>query len=245
MKRSTGYKWEVLALLWIAYLLNQADRQIFNVVLPLISDDLKITDFQAGMIATIFNIAFAICVPIAGFIGDRFNRKSIVALSLLFWSIATMLTGLSSGIIMLIVTRSLATGAGEAFFGPANYSLLASYHKEDTRSFAMSVHQTAYYIGIVLSSIVAAYIGEMYGWRNAFYIFGAIGVVHAFVTIYRLKENRSQTESVNSSNIKFFDGFKMILRTPTAIVLTIGFSGVIFVLSGYLTWMPTYLYEGF
>ena len=67
---STYYKWEVLALLWIAYLLNQADRQIFNVVLPLIRADLDLTDTQVGFIATTFNLVFAILVPISGYWGD-------------------------------------------------------------------------------------------------------------------------------------------------------------------------------
>ena len=50
------YKWEVLALLWVAYLLNQADRQVFNTVLPAIRDSLNLTDTSVGLIATVFNL---------------------------------------------------------------------------------------------------------------------------------------------------------------------------------------------
>ena len=142
-----GYKWEVLALLWVAYLLNQADRQVFNVVLPLIREDLGLSDVAVGTIATAFNLFYAVLVPIGGFIGDRFSRKWIVTASVLFWSIATMFTGLCNGFLMLVVMRSIATGGGEAFFGPANYSLIADYH-DRTRAFAMSIHQTAYYVEI-------------------------------------------------------------------------------------------------
>ena len=144
-KKNPKYKWEVLALLWVAYLLNQADRQIFNVVLPLIREDLGLSDVAVGTIATVFNLFYAVLVPIGGFIGDRFSRKWIVTASVLFWSIATMFTGLCNGFLMLVVMRSIATGGGEAFFGPANYSLIADYH-DRTRAFAMSIHQTAYYV---------------------------------------------------------------------------------------------------
>ena len=250
----SSYKWEVLALLWIAYLLNQADRQVFNVVLPLIKDDLDLTDVQVGSIATIFNLAYAFLVPIAGYAGDIFSRKWIVTISIIFWSVATMLTGLSNGIILLILTRSIATGGGEAFFGPANYSLLAQYH-DKTRAFAMSIHQTAYYIGIILSGYVAGYIGEIWGWRSAFYVFGAVGVVHGIVLAIRLKDKKEAVvdrkeaiagkKEVTSRKINFFEGFKVLFRTPTALILTLCFSGLIFVLTGYLTWMPTYLYEKF
>lgn len=244
------YKWEVLALLWVAYLLNQADRQVFNVVLPLIRDDLGLTDIQVGSIATIFNLAYALLVPLGGYIGDIFSRKRIVTISVIFWSFATMLTGTSTGIIMLILTRSIATGGGEALFGPANYSLLAQYH-DKTRAFAMSIHQTAYYIGIILSGYIAGHIGQIWGWRSAFYIFGGIGVVHGIVMAVRLKdkEEKEETEkqpaAEQKEKISFWAGFRVVLQTPTALVLTLGFSGLIFVLTGYLTWMPTYLYEKF
>ncbi|WP_276169052.1 MFS transporter [Zobellia alginiliquefaciens] len=240
-----GYKWEVLGLLWVAFLLNQADRQVFNVVLPLIKADLNLTDVEIGTIATVFNLVYAALVPLAGYAGDIFSRKWIVTLSIIFWSVATMFTGLGNSMLMLIIMRSVATGGGEAFFGPANYSLLAQYHKK-TRSLAMSLHQTSYYIGIILSGYVAGYLGEHYGWRFAFYAFGGIGVIHGIILAFRLKDKKKDTVQIeNGERVKFWEGVKIIFRTPTALILTIGFSGLIFVLVGYLTWTPTYLYENF
>lgn len=240
-----NYKWEVLVLLWVAFFLNQADRQIFNVVLPLIKADLHLTDVQIGSIATAFNLVYALLVPVAGYIGDIFSKKWIVTLSILFWSVATMFTGLSNGVFMLVMMRSFATGGGEAFFGPANYTLLANYHKK-TRAFAMSIHQTSYYIGIILSGYVAGYIGENYGWRNAFYVFGGVGVIHGIVLIFRLKDKKEEiAEAKKEEKVKFGEAIKVLFKTPTAVLLTVGFSGLIFVLTGYLTWTPTYLYEKF
>ncbi len=247
-KKSSRYKWEVLALLWVAYLLNQADRQVFNVVLPLIREDLGLTDVAVGTIATIFNLFYAVLVPIAGFVGDRFSRKWIVTFAVLFWSVATMCTGLANGFLMLVLMRSVATGGGEAFFGPPNYSLLAQYHGRKTRATAMSIHQTAYYIGIILSGYIAGYVGQVWGWRAAFYVFGAVGVVHGIIMAVRLKDKKEPEEKAEGpapEKVKFIEGFKMVFTTPTALILTLCFSGLIFVLTGYLTWMPTYLYETF
>lgn len=244
MKEGKKYKWEVLALLWVAFFLNQADRQVFNVVLPLIKADLDLTDVQIGSIATAFNLVYALLVPVAGYVGDIFSKKWIVTISILFWSIATMFTGLSSGVLMLVLMRSFATGGGESFFGPANYTLLASYHKK-TRSFAMSIHQTSYYLGIIVSGYLAGYIGERYGWRNAFYVFGAVGVIHGIVLIFRLKDRKEPDANDKKERVKYRDALKVFFNTPTAILLTIGFSGLIFVLTGYLTWTPTYLFEKF
>ena len=247
-KKNPKYKWEVLALLWVAYLLNQADRQVFNVVLPLIREDLGLSDVAIGSIATVFNLFYALLVPIGGLVGDRFSRKWIVTGSILFWSVATMFTGLCNGFVMLVLMRSVATGGGEAFFGPANYSLLAQYH-DKTRAFAMSIHQTAYYIGIIISGYAAGYIGQLWGWRSAFYVFGAIGVVHGIVMAVRLKDKKEPAAVAAAEAAepkpRLMEGFRMVFTTPTALILTICFSGLIFVLTGYLTWMPTYLFENF
>jgi MFS family permease len=247
---SPGYKWVVLALLWVAYLLNQADRQAFNVVLPLIREDLHLTDLAVSSIATIFNLFYALLVPIGGLVGDRLSKKWIVTLAILFWSIATAFTGLANGMLLLIFTRSLATGGGEAFFGPANYSLLAQYHTNKTRAFAMSIHQTAYYIGIILSGYIAGYIGEALGWRSAFYVFGSIGIIHAIIMILFLRDKKEpKTEEVpqvaKEEKPGIWESFKVVFKTPTAMLLTLCFAGLIFVLTGYLTWMPAYLYENF
>ena len=246
------YKWEVLALLWMAYLLNQADRQVFNTVLPAIRDSLGIGDTEVGLIATIFNLCYAFMVPFGGMAGDRLSRKWVTTIAILFWSVATMFTGLATGVVMLILLRSVATGGGEAFFGPANYSLLGQYHT-DTRARAMSIHQTSYYVGVILAGWLAGHIADKLGWEYSFIIFGAVGIVWGIVMAIRLKDkkdaNEGGSESVAAPSDEkkpgIFDGFKTVFTTPTALVLTIGFSGFIFVITGYMTWVPAFLQEEF
>ncbi len=240
-------KWEVTALIWVAYFLNQADRQVFNVVLPQIRDGLGLTDSDMGLIATAFNLFYAILVPLGGIIGDRYSRKWILTLCILFWSVATMFTGWATGLISLIILRSVATGGGEALFGPNYNALLSEYHT-NTRSTAMSIVQTAYYIGIIASGFLAGKIADAWGWQYAFIVFGAVGVVHALIMMWRLRDKRdvaAERAAKGKSNLvrDLVDGFTIIFRTPTAAVVTIGFAGLIFVLTGYLTWMPTYLQE--
>lgn len=244
------YKWEVLLLLWMAFLLNQGDRQVFNTVLPAIRDALNLTDTSVGLIATIFNLFYAIMVPVGGWAGDRFSRKWVTTISILFWSVATMFTGLATSFIWLIILRSVATGGGEAFFGPANYSLLGQYHT-DTRARAMSIHQTAYYVGVILAGWLAGLIADKLGWKYSFIIFGAAGVVWGILMIIRLKDYPKDTSAPDTAVEEkkdrpgFFDGFKTVFTTPTALMLTIGFSGFIFVITGYMTWVPAYLQEEF
>lgn len=258
---SKYYKWEVLGLLWMAYLLNQADRQVFNTVLPAIRDSLELSDTSIGLIATIFNLCYAVMVPFGGMAGDRLSRKWVTTIAILFWSVATMFTGLASGVVMLILLRSVATGGGEAFFGPANYSLLGQYHT-DTRARAMSIHQTSYYVGVILAGWLAGYIADKLGWEYSFIIFGAAGVIWGIIMAIRLKDKKEEIAGQAGNDVEkagndghsrldreskpgIFDGFKVVFTTPTALALTIGFSGFIFVITGYMTWVPAFLQEEF
>ncbi len=148
---------------------------------------------------------------------------------------------------MLILLRSVATGGGEAFFGPANYSLLGQYHKE-TRARAMSIHQTAYYVGVILAGWLAGYIADKLGWEYSFIIFGAAGVVWGIIMALRLKDKKDDNAPAaekKDEKVGILDGFKTVFTTPTALMLTIGFSGLIFVITGFMTWVPAFLQEEF
>jgi MFS family permease len=197
MEKITTYKWELLLWLWLAFFFNQADRQIFNVILPSIKSDLSLTDTQLGLVASIFVLTIGVFIPIAGFAGDLYNRKKIICYSLLFWSMATLLTGTSTTLISLILFRSIAVGGGEAFYAPAANAEISLHHAK-TRALALSIHQTSLYAGVILSGWLGGYIAEQYGWQNTFYIFGAAGILLAGVLAWRLRKsvNESKKEEV-------------------------------------------------
>jgi len=96
MKTKDSYKWELIGLLWLAYFFNQADRMVYNTVLPQIRAELGLSDVHAGLVASLFIVTYALFVPVAGYLGDVFRRKSIIFWSLLFWSAATILSGFST-----------------------------------------------------------------------------------------------------------------------------------------------------
>jgi len=100
--RLIPYGWELLVLLWFAFFLHQADRQIFNNLLPLIRMDLHLSDVQLGLVASVFTAVFGLCVLVGGYAADVWRRKWIILISLLVWSVATLLTGLyfASGVIV-------------------------------------------------------------------------------------------------------------------------------------------------
>ena len=130
------YKWELLGLLCLAFFFPQGDRAIYGVVATEIQADLKLGKSQIGLIGAILFWTIAVMTPIAGYLGDMLRKKLMITGALLFWSMTTALTGLSSGFLSLALLRSVATGGSESFYAPPAYALLARFHQK-TRALAM------------------------------------------------------------------------------------------------------------
>lgn len=242
------YKWEVVLLLWVAFFLNQADRQAFNIVLPQIQQHLGASDSTMGLISTLFNVFYAITVPFAGYFADRMSRSRQIWISTLIFSTATLLTGLANGIFLLILFRCFGMGLGQGLFGPTYTGIIAEYHDTKTRARAMSLHQTSYYVGVIACGFLAGKAAETLGWQYAFFIFGGLGVIFTAILAIRLKDKpraEAQAQMSPTEKVSLPSAIAAIFKVPTAVCMVIAYCGLIFGLNGYLTWMPKYLKETF
>ncbi len=241
-----NYKWWVLALFWSIYFLNQADRQVIFSVLPLVKDELALDDARLGLFGSVFFWVYAILVPVAGGLSDVFSRKFIVLMALAVWSAATFSSGLAVGFLMLVTLRGV-TAFGEAFYYPAANSMLSDFHGQSSRATAMAIHQTSVYVGIVASGTLAGYIGQTFGWRPAFLVFGGAGLLVALAASRWLREPvRGQSDTdVADARSSLAARVRETLSSPTALLLSIAFLGMILVNAAYLTWTPTLLYRKF
>lgn len=238
-----AFNWELIVLLWLVFFFNQADRQIFNVILPHIKAALKLTDAELGLIASVFIWAIGLCVPLSGYIGDVFSKKKVIIFSLLLWSVATFFTGLSAGLIHLVILRGIV-GSSESFYAPAANALIGEKYKDKT-GLALAIHQTALYAGIIMSGLIGALIAERFGWSAAFYFFGGIGIILSVVLFVRFKKIILPDALEAVKKVALLDGLMGLLEKKTAILLTLAFACMIFVNVGYLTWAPTFLHEKF
>ena len=241
------YRWELLGLLCCAFFLHQGDRAIYGVVLSSIQADLKLTDAELGKVGTVLFAVMALMMPLAGYVGDIVSRKWIITGSVIFWSGATMVTGFAQSMFGLIAFRSVATAGGESFYSPAAYPLLAAFHQK-TRAFAMSVHQAALYVGVMTSGFLGGAIAQRWGWRSAFYVFGGAGIALGFVLILRLKDApRAPASSVRSAEDRIgpVQALRVVLSTPTAVLLTIGFTAIVVFNNAYVIWAPAFVEEKF
>ena len=242
------YKWWVVAMLGGAYFFHQADRAIFGVLVPYIQSDLALTERQLGHVNTVLFLTIAVVTFIAGFLGDRFDRKRIITGSLIFWSVATMGLGFASSFAAVVMLRSVATGGGESFYGPSAMSLLASHHRE-TRSLAFSIHQAALYLGLMLSGVLALRVLDVVGtWRRVFVAFGAagliLGVSYLFLMRPDARDDARRAEG-KPEGASLAESFRAFFACPSALLATTGFIAICCVNNTYITWAPKMFHERF
>ena len=222
MKNS--YKWLLLGMLSCAFFFHQADRALFGLLTIPIQDDLKLTDVQIGWINTTLSWTLAAMTVVAGFLGDRFSRKWIITCSLISWSLMTVCMGFIGGFVGALFFRSIATGVGESFYAPSAYALIAVHHTK-TRSLALSIHQAALYIGLMVSGLIVAWaLGFLGSWRHVFVAFGAAGAL---------------------LGVFFIWGLRAYFCNPSALCATAGFVAIVFVNNAYLFWAPKFAAQKF
>jgi len=243
---SNRYKWLVVMMLWFVCLYNYADRQAIYSVFPVLKSQMHLTDRQLGIVGGAFMWLYALGLPLAGVLGDRFSRKKLVLGGLIFWSLITLATAMSTRYGQLVLFRALE-GLGEAFYFPASMSLISDYHDTTTRSRAMSFHQSSVYAGTILGGAAAGFFAERWGWRSGFFIFGFQGLVLAVVLMLALDEperTRDPTVPMDSGE-SAWQSLAGILRLPRVWTLIVVFIGANFVAAVFLTWLPTYLFQRF
>ena len=246
------YRWELLVILFLAYFFHQSDRAIYGVVAHSIQDEFQISDNVLYATRTVMFTLMALVVPLAGYVGDRFNKRNLLIGCLFCWSVATICTGAVSGVVGMIVFNSIGVSVAEAFYGPAATSLIAAYHKE-TRSIALSVHQTAVYLSVIFCGGIAGLISHHFGWRATFYAFGGVSILIGIILLFRLKDPAKVQLSDGSvietpaaqekpSVIEFLH---MIFGNRSALLLTVGFTAIVFVNNAYLNIVSKFLQEKF
>ena len=155
-----------------------------------------------GRLMSIFLWIYGFMSPVAGMIADRVNRKWLIVGSLFVWSFVTLMMGFCTDFNQIYYLRALR-GISEALYIPAGLSLITDYHQEKTRSLAVGIHMTGLYLGQALGGFGAT-VASRYGWEQAFFTFGLIGIGYALVLILFLhdKKNEEQPAPVASQPLQ-------------------------------------------
>jgi len=234
-----------LAVLTLINLFNYLDRYVVSsLVESLKKSELALTDTQAGSLATAFLVVYMLTSPIFGTLGDRSARPRLLAIGVGIWSLATALGGFARNFFGLFAARA-TVGVGEAAYGTVAPALLADYFPKEKRGRVFAVFFAAIPIGSAAGYVLGGLIDQHYGWRSAFFIGGAPGLLLALACLALKDPPRGAQDEgapvAHPPNKGTWAAYRRLLRNRPYTLTILGYAAYTFALGGLAFWTPTFL----
>lgn len=227
----------ILALLTGLNLLNYLDRLVVSAVLPKIQDDLHLSNFMGGLLATVFLVGYFATAPIFGSLGDRMARKWLIAFGVIVWSAATCASGLASTATELLVARAFV-GIGEASYATLAPTIIDDITPPERKGRALAWFYGATPFGAALGYLVGGFVEARWGWRTAFFVAGGPGLAIALVCL--LIQEPTRVVSKEKANIKRDIG--TLVRADLYRKGVLGFCAYTAAVGAFSYWAPKFLY---
>ncbi len=183
-----GYQRWLVAVLLLVSAMNFADRAVLSVLAQPIKEDLKLTDTELGMLQGLgFAILYSVLGLPLGWLAERVSRKGLIAVCVAAWSVASAACGMATGFGGMLLGR-IGVGIGEAGFLPSSASLLADHFPADRRGSVMGIIALGAPFGFLIGQTVGGWAAAQWGWRMAFIVVGAPGLLVALIVWLTLRE---------------------------------------------------------
>jgi len=188
-ERRFGYRWTVVALLFVATTINYVDRQVLGILAPTLQRELRWSETDYGDIVSWFSFAYAFGFLIAGRLLDRVGVKRGLGAAVVAWSIAAMAHGLARTATGFSVARA-ALGLGESAIFPGSIKTVAEWFPRRERALAAGLFNAGTNTGAIVAPLLVPAIALRWGWQAAFIITGALGLLWLafWIPLYRSPE---------------------------------------------------------
>jgi len=185
---SDAYRTYVLVALAVVGFMCSVDKVVISMFMEPIKKEFLLSDTQLGLMT---GLAFAmlgglVSIPLAR-MADRGNRKRIIFLSFVAWTVMTGLSGMATSFAFLLAAR-IGVGVGEAGCVPASHSMLGDYYPRELRGRAYGAHFSGVYLGMLGGMLGGGILVQTVGWRMGFLILGVAGLVMALVFHFTVRE---------------------------------------------------------
>lgn len=238
---TTGRQWILVFVLFIASILNTADRMGVSIAATQITQELHISPVEMGYLLSSFFWTYAIGQIVAGWFTDRYPVKWVFAIGFIVWSLATFFTGFAGSLVALLILR-LILGAGESVAFPAYSKVVATEFPASRMGLPNAILNSGAKVGAALGMLIGGLLIANYGWQVMFFVLGSVGVV--FLIPWFIYGPAAQRPTVQQADeVEQGPSFWEILRTRDAWGTFLGQSGYMYAYTFGLTWLPTYLIQ--
>ena len=240
-KGSRRYAWCVFALLFALMVIDYVDRQIVLSALPKLKTEWGLSDTALGGLVSIVAITVALGTVPLSFLADRWSHVKSIFLMALIWSLATIACAFSGSYGQLMVARG-TVGLGEAAYGTAGASMVASLFPARMRSTMLGAFLAAAVLGSVLGVMLGGIIAERWGWQAAFGAAGIPGLVLAVLFLLLARDAEAPAGAWGTGHTKATGSIvRQLLRPRSALVACVGGGLQLLVVSCIYAWLPSYL----
>lgn len=226
------------------------DRINISVAGKDIIHDLGLSLSQWGWVQSAFILSYGLMQIPMGALGDRFGHRKILAVIVLWWSLFTAFTGLAGGLASLLVIRFMF-GIGEAGSSPCSTGVISRWFEKGEVGKAQGYVWAASRMGGALTPFIVIPVMMWVGWRAAFYLLGALGIIWAVVWYwyYRNPGETSQTSltsqtSTTSATSKSSIDWGLLLRNRQVWLLCGMYFFYAFGSWFFFSWFPTFMELG-
>jgi MFS family permease len=245
----------IFVFMFLLATINYVDRIVLSVSSAPIAEEFGISKVELGYLFSSFLWLYVLCLVPMGVIVDRFGTRLVNAIGIGIWSAATALTGLASGLGMLIATRVMM-GVGESTTYPASGRLIREWIPLRERALFAAVFNSGAYFGPALGGLVLAGLVSAVGWRATFLVCAAIGFVWllAWLIWFRRPEDatwldaeerelilRERRSEVHPSGEGASIGLRGLLGSSSMLGLMLAQGCAVYTQYFFLTWLPNYL----
>jgi len=231
-QHNSRYRWVVVGIFFFFMLLHQTDKLLIGPLKSQISETFHLTNTQFGFVITGALIVGTILYPIWGYLYDRYARSKLLALASFIWGATTWLGAIAPTYPLFVAARA-STGIDDSSY-PGLFTLVADYFGPSLRGKVYGLLQLTQPIGYLIGMVMALMLAPELGWRNIFYITGALGLVLAIMIYFGVKEmprGKAEPEFENMPEMQSFKfswtEAKEIFKKKTMwFVFLQGFAGV-------------------
>jgi len=236
-KRHANY---VLFLLCLAYFFDYSDRLVISSLLPFIKAEWVVSDFQLGLLSSIVNLFIAFFVIPMSILVDRWSRRKMVSLMILFWSVVTIACSFIKNFDQLMIARAL-TGIGEAAYAPAAVAIIAAAFPSDKRGKYTGIWELFAPLGAGVGIAIGGIIGTKMGWRHSFGFVALPGLLVALLFWFTKDYKTVPLFSGSISSGKAFaSSIKGLFKIKTIWLIYAAFSCNLAINNVILKWAPSY-----